>query len=912
MGIVDALGDFFKGTDKSKALTSADVKKDYQELPSFTNLLPWREYDADNKVFLLEDGRGVGSLFTLEQIGVEAKSDEFLADIQDKLQSCIAEAIPEDHVAPWTLQFFVQDELSVRTLGDQLREYCSERAKGTQYTETYIKIMEEHLLQVGQKNGIFRDDVVTGQSWQANNRKVRMCLYRYQPVGATVDYERDVRELVRVRKRLMAQLVAAGAKPKLKGGQELYEWMLRWLNPNPILTKGDSEALLKAAPYPGDNSLAYGYDLAEQLMLSRPESSNEKGIWYFDGLPHKAVSVQALRRVPENGVLTAERQSGESIYAMFDRMPEGTIMSMTIEIKPRDVVQNHITKILHSSVGDNAQAELAKEEAKIAQTKIVSNNPLYPVYMTFLAKGDNEGKLEDAVSEIESLLLGNYLQAISENQDLIQQDMYIRAMPMKFDCLMMSKKQRRSRLVFSSQIASLLPLYGRSKGTGNPALMYWNRGGEPLLVDPFNSEDRSKNAHALIIGPTGAGKSATCVDALMKIMAVHRPRLFIIDAGNSFGLLGNYFASQDLTVNQMEIKAKNNPSLPPFTNAMKVLEMSEKDLEDVREDDETEEGEEEDESRDYLGEMEIAARIMITGGEKKENDRLRRADRMIIRRAIFQAAKKVRDNEGDQVITKDVVDALHDLEGLDPSRKSKADEMADAMELFCEGLAGELFNRKGTDWKDCDVTIFDMGILAREGNEDQLTVAYMGLMNHIHGLVEKVQYEGRPTLMLTDEGHIITKNALLAPYVIKVVKMWRKLGAWYWIATQGLGDFPNDSRNMLSMLEWWVCLVMPRDEIEEVARFKNLTEAQKNKLLAARKSARKYTEGVILTDNMDPLFRNIPPALALALAMTEQEEKAQRRNIMDKLGCDELAAAEEVAKLIRNLRKEYGENPDEY
>jgi len=903
---------FGKKTNRngSPSLTLNDVKKDYQENPSFTNLLPWREYDGDNYVFLLEDGKGIGSLFEIEQIGVEAKSEDYLNEIQEKLQSVLTQAIPEDHVAPWTLQFFVQDELSVRTLSDKIRDYCNPRAKGTEYTESFIETMEDHLKQVGQPNGIFTDDVVTGQSWQGNNRRVRMCLYRYFPQSRKSDYEKEVRELIKVRRNLRSLLIGIGVKPRIAGGKELYEWMLRWLNPNPILTKGDTEALLKAAPYPGDKDLAYGYDLSEQMMLSRPSSDAEKGIWYFDGIPHTAVSVQALRQVPKNGVFTAEKTYGENIFAMFDRMPEGTIMSMSIEIRPRDVVETHIGKILRSSVGDNAEAEQANKEAKQALTAIAQKNNLYPVYISFLTKAKDENALEDAVSNIQALLISNSLQPIAEDQDLLKQDMYIRSMPMKFDCLMMSKKQRRSRLIFSKQIASLLPVYGRSKGTGNPCLMYWNRGGEPLLVDPFNSKDRSKNAHALIIGPTGAGKSASCVDALMKIMAIHRPRLFIIDAGNSFGLLGNYFASKGLTVNQMEIKSKGNPSLPPFSNAMKVLEMSKEDLEHVEENND-DVIDEEDETRDFLGEMELAARVMVTGGEKGESDRLRRADRMLIRRAIFGAAEAAQKEGRDQVITIDVVDALRNMPDLDPPRKATACTMADAMELFCDGLAGDLFNRKGTDWKDCDVTIFDMGLLAREGNEDKLTVGYMGLMNHIHGLVERVQYEGRPTLMLTDEGHIITKNPILAPYVIKVVKMWRKLGAWYWIATQGLGDFPDDSKNMLSMLEWWICLVMPRDEIEEVARFKNLTEAQKDKLLAARKSARKYTEGVILTDNLDPLFRNVPPAIALALAMTEQEEKAERKVIMNENRCSELEAAEIVAQRIKDKRRKHIDAEDE-
>ena len=41
---------------------------------------------------------------------------------------------------------------------------------------------------------------------------------------------------------------------------------------------------------------------------------------------------------------------------------------------------------------------------------------------------------------------------------------------------------------------------------------------------------------------------------LLMVMAVHRPRVFIIEAGGSFSLLGQYFASLGLAVNQVTMR----------------------------------------------------------------------------------------------------------------------------------------------------------------------------------------------------------------------------------------------------------------------------------------------------------------------------------------------------------------------
>jgi len=429
------------------------------------------------------------------------------------------------------------------------------------------------------------------------------------------------------------------------------------------------------------------------------------------------------------------------------------------------------------------------------------------------------------------------------------------------------------------------------------------------VYDPLHRDDRKKNAHMLILGPTGAGKSALLVYLLQQMAAIHRPRIFIIEAGGSFSLLGQYFASHGLEVNQVTLNPSADVSLPPFADALRLLDKDRRvrlatdpdGLHEAHEEIEEEEGT----GRDILGEMEIAARIMITGGDEREDARMTRADRLLIRNAILLAAKVVAEEGRDQVLTHDVVAALTEI-GRDTSlpehRRNRALEMGDGMALFCSGLAGHFFDRAGKPWPAADVTILEMGMLAREGYEDQLTVAYISMMSHINNLVERHQSDARPTLVVTDEGHIITTNPLLARYVVKITKMWRKLGAWFWIATQNLEDFPDASRKMLNMMEWWLCLVMPKEEVEQIARLKDLNEEQRSLLLSARKEPGKYVEGVVLADNLEALFRNVPPPLSLALAMTEKHEKAERAEIMRERGCSELEAAHAVAERIAMQR----------
>ncbi|MDT1863023.1 hypothetical protein FPK50_28955, partial [Acinetobacter baumannii] len=78
--------------------------------------------------------------------------------------------------------------------------------------------------------------------------------------------------------------------------------------------------------------------------------------------------------------------------------------------------------------------------------------------------------------------------------------------------------------------------------------------------------------------------------------------------------------------------------------------VSESELSDGIDIDDVEGEEDGDEERDILGELEIAARRMITGGEEKEEARLERADRGMMREAILAAAQQAWD-EGRQMIT---------------------------------------------------------------------------------------------------------------------------------------------------------------------------------------------------------------------------------------------------------------------
>lgn len=906
---------------KRRPATKTDVARIYEVNPSFVDMLPWAEYLPEEEAMLLEDGISRAAFFELIPIGTEGRSDDWLQQARDALQGVLQDSFDELESSHWVVQLYAQDETDWTDYLQKLQAYVQPRAENTDFTKLYLALFRHHLESISKPGGLFVDTAVSNLPWRGQTRKVRLVVYRrVKKQDVVVRGQEPAAYLKAICDRLKGSLANAGVTTKRMDGRAIKRWLVGWFNPHPDhlgSTERDIRRFYEEVCQParelqeGELPVASGTDFSENLFYREPRSDIDSGLWSFDGMPHRVVMLDRLKNAPLTGHLTGETKQADSLNSLFDRLPEDTVLCITMVPTPQDLLEGHLEQLSRKAIGDTQASSHTRDDVETARSLLGRKHKLYRGSVAFFLRGQNKAVLEERTTSLCNVLLGAGMQPVQSQDEVAPLNSYLRWLPCNFDPNENRALDWYTQLMFTQHIANLAPVWGRSTGTGNPGFTLSNRGGAALTFDPLNKLDRQMNAHLFLFGPTGAGKSATANYLIMQAIALYRPRLFIIEAGNSFGLLGDFAKRLGLTVNRVRLAPGSGVSLAPFVDAVqlvknkdqvKVLDASDVDASDQHLTDAL--AGMEDEQRDILGELEITARLMITGGESKEDARLTRADRSAIRQCIINAAELC-VSKNRPVLTEDISAALQAMasdDKLPESRRNRFMEMAEAMGMFTMGTEAEMFNRPGTAWPEADITIVDLATYAREGYQAQMAIAYISLLNTINNIAERDQFKGRPLIAFTDEGHIPLKVPLLSPYSVKITKMWRKLGAWYWMATQNVDDIPPEASALLNMIEWWICLNMPPDEVEKIARFRELTPAQKTMMLSARKENGKFTEGIVLAKRIEMLFRVVPPSLCLALAMTEPEEKRQRYETMQALGCDELHAALQVAADLDHKR----------
>lgn len=854
---------------------------------SFMSYIPFKHYDGRYKQVVTEnDERAV--FLDIIPSDVEGLDQSNIDDIAEKVKLAL-DALP-DEAEPWIIQVFQSDEDS-RGLIHEIESYSKKHSEVDEYTESWLEILREHIQTISDRKGIFED--AKGMKWRSRYRRVRCVIYRKKHVEPEIINSQIL--------RFTEALKEAGIISRRMSGQEIWKWLMPWYSGE----KENAFDFIESVNYPekeeSEGTLPPSFDLGEMCLRNKSVKCNHKDkYWQLGNRLNRCLTLEPYYGVPKTGHWVLEGNTG---ITPFDRMPDGIVLAYTLIIDPQDKVEAQIELVKQNSIGDGYQSEQTKKECSRALKEMAKGNRLITFLSCIYIDADNLEELEHRTTK--AIATANaagfdVIEPVGENGDQLILDTFVRSLPMSFDPKLDKRYMKRARKAFDSHMARLLPFYTRGRGSHNHGVSFNSVGGEPVSFDPLG-DDRSENGHLFLFGGTGAGKTTTLITMLMQLLGARNPRLYLITALPTYYLLGDYLESKGKSVHRVQITQESIPSLPPFADITKIITEESKfnDIEDVID------------GRDYIGEAELAASLMITQGNENELKLYRVQDMALMKKAIIHAAETVVAEGRTCALTEDVVNALNELskdEEQFPTleEREKLARFSTIMSLYTHGIEGKLFNREGEVWPESDVTIVELGILARKGNEAKLAITVSGLMTMINHVVEKNQRSSsRNTITVIDEAHVLLKNPLTGPILNSIVAMWRTYGAWLWIATQKLDQIPESAKELINQPEWWIGLCLKDDEIEKVSKFRNLTNHEKKLLSSTRKEMYKYSEGGIISTNINTIVRIVPPPLTLALAFTEKEEKNQRYKLMEEQGITELEAVYQVAETISKNREAF-------
>ncbi|SQE31158.1 Type IV secretory pathway, VirB4 components [Mannheimia haemolytica] len=414
---------------RSGRLTQSEHHRQlYSQAPSFIDHLPWGEYLKEPGVMLLDDARSVGAVFDIKPIGTAGRSIEFLSRIRNLVKDALQDSFDELDMNPYVVQFYCQDSDDLQPYIDQLRNYISPIAQNSAFSEEWLRVQAKHFKDIGKPEGLFIDDRVTNTAWSGRIRSTKMVIYRYVDKSNDSNENLIIEQLNNACSRINGALTTAGLQLQRLDGEQIRQWLLRWFNPNPSinfegLSNNDCYHLFGKQTSNDDLPLAFT-DFSEDLFYSQPR--NEGSYWYFDGQPHEVVVVNNLRKQPEVGLMTGEITRGRNINALFDLLPESTIMAITIVIHPQDKLEAHLEKISSRAVGENFESKYLKEDCKTVQAYLKEGHKLYQAAIAFYIRGKDEKELRTRSRQLRTILLSNNLEPVKENAEIAPLNSYLR------------------------------------------------------------------------------------------------------------------------------------------------------------------------------------------------------------------------------------------------------------------------------------------------------------------------------------------------------------------------------------------------------------------------------------------------------------------------------------------------------
>ncbi|MGQ3892034.1 conjugative transfer ATPase [Legionella sp. CNM-4043-24] len=897
------------------ALTEKTIKAGYQNSnPSLPDRLAIADFSDEQNLFLLNDGVSIGSGFELASIPAEAASPEHLESVFNKIRDTFAAVLPLHKDDPWVMQMYVNDEYSLKPVLKHISKHIEPDIAETPFTKDYLARLDDLFSKMERPEGLFLDPK-TDMPYRGRRRRVRVLFYRqYKQIKTT--REQALIEHRDVMAQIESKLKSPGLQLKQLSGKDYYAWWVRWFNP------GNVDELLRRFPYP-EQAQPAGYNLAQAIFFSPPES-NDKG-FVFDGQQHRILYVDGLREAPETGLLSREKQQAnpKHRYALLDKLPEGATYTIQVTFSNDEALDVHLMRLEKGIVGTSLKPQQVRNDIRSARDELSIGNRLFWVNQAiyYRAKTDNEAMQIE--KDLRELFIDAKMPLIPSSYDLHPLNSYLNALPFNFVPSFARQYLRFDRLMYASELAALLPVYGRNQGARHlPCLTFFNRLGEPVLFDPLHTDFISQNSHMALFANSGGGKSVAMGWIINSLMATKNARIVLFEMGNSFDRILVHCREMGKVTKQLLLSNQKDKAVPlnPFCEAYKAIpEISDQlsgekaellaakimQMKEGLNEASNHKDTDNEECRSYMSELALALRTMITEANEQEEKAFTLADETLLIEILSDAILTSFQANIPQMLTEHVVAAFARRmeKEVVPRKKDRILDMHDRLKSYViNSNKARFFNVPTEPLGDFD--IFHVDISAIKDDKGKLALVMVSLLPRILAMAEASQHDNRPTFLFLDESHIQFQIPTIVICALLIAKVARKLGLWLVPSTQNVTDMNSEmATKILSLIETWILLGIDEKELIDVQKFQQLTPEQIALIRDIDSQKGLYAEAVLLGARYQGLFRVIPTRYILALLLNEKSEKAERHLLEAQY--DVLKAAEIVAHRLENKTQKH-------
>ncbi|KTD25131.1 conjugative transfer ATPase [Legionella maceachernii] len=897
------VSEWLLGESNTQAVKEKEIQKGYADpLPSFADQFAVVDFNEQEQVFLFADGKSFGSGFELGDIPAEAAAPEYLQAVFKKIRDTFASVVPLYPVDPWVMQMFVQDEYCLDSVLTHVRNQVPSNLRDRSLTQDYLQRLQDLYRKMTQPQGLFLDPK-TGSPYRGRRRRIRVLFYR-QLQQSNLSRELALQEHQEILSQIESKLRSPGLELKRMGGEDYYQWWVRWFNPK------SAAQLLDQYPYP--DPLPAGFNLTQNTLFLPPES-DDKG-FIFEGVKQRILYVDGLKEAPVIGLVSRERQQAnpKHRYALLDTLPQGSIYTIQVVFSHDATLDAHLTRLEKGIVGTSLKPQEVRDDIKTARNELSTGNRLYWVNQAVFYQAKDDQEALNIEKQLHSIFNEAKMPLIDSVYDIHPLNSWLNALPFNFNPHYARKYLCFDRLMYATELAALLPVYGRNQGARHlPCFPFFNRLGEPVFFDLLHHDFISQNSHCAIFANSGGGKSVLIGWMIQSLLAMKNARIVLFEMGNSFDRMLMHCQKHGLQARQLLLSNQKDKAIPlnPFCDAYKALpEISEQSntvalaLQKLKEEQSLPASKEEldcqNESRSYLAELALALRTMITEANVREEENFTLADETLLIEILSDAIYKSAQNGIPQMLTEHVLEAFEQRITSEtiPRKKERLQDMADRLKSYVINSSKARFFNVPTEPLD-DFDIFHIDISAIKDDRGKLALVMVSLLPRILAMAERTQNDPRPMFLIIDEAHLQFEIDVIVSYATLIAKVARKLGLWLIPLTQNIADMSSaKATKILSLIETWIALGLDENELANIKKFKTLTPQQEALIRDIDSQKGLYSEAVLLGSRYQGLFRVIPPRYLLALLMTEKNEKAARNELEKEHGV--LDAAEIMAKKL--------------